>query len=121
MKDLVRKVLLQKRYLFGLVFAIVFALILYYSQSFKDSVFTEGFPIPGKAELHKISGEHKLESYNWNRASEDDGLPLRYKAVIRLAGWKKVDSFGAMTSFEKDGVMIEVISTTNMIDYYSEK
>ena len=119
--NLVRKVLLKKRYLFGLGMAIVFALIFYYGQSFKDSVFTEGFPIPGKAELHRISGEHKLESYNWNGASEEDGLPLRYRAVIRLAGWKKIDMFGAMTTFEKDSVTIEVISTTDMIDIYSEK
>ena len=121
MKDLVKKFLLKKRFLVGLVVVIVLALIFYYSQSFKDSVFTEGFPIPGNAELHRISGEHKLEIYNWNGASEEDGLPLRYKAVIRLAGWKKTDTFGAMTTFEKDGVIIEIVSTTNMIDIYSEK
>ena len=121
MKDLVRKVLLKKHYLVGLVIAIVFALIFYYGQSFKDSVFTEGFPVPGKAKVHKISDEHKLESYNWSGASEEDGLPLRYRVVIRLAGWKKVDTFGAMTTFEKDGVIIEVVSATKMIDLYSEK
>lgn len=118
---MVRKALLKKRSLFGLGIAVVVALIFYYGQSFKDSVFTEGFPIPGNAELHRISGEHKLEIYNWNGASEEDGLPLRYRTVIRLAGWKKIDTFGAMTTFEKDGVIIEIVSTTNMIDIYSEK
>jgi len=113
--------LLKKRYLFGFFIAFVFGLIFHYSQTFEDSVFTEGFPIPVKAEVHRISGEHKMESYNWNGASEENGLPLRYKAVIRLAGWKKIDTFGAMTTFEKDGVTIEIVSTTNMMDIYSEK
>lgn len=109
------------RYLIGVFCVLICILVFNYGQSFKESVFTEGFPIPGKAEVYKMSEEHNFESYKWNGASEENGLPLRYKVVIRLAGWKNVDTFGTMTTFEKDGVKIEVMSSTKMIDLYSEK
>lgn len=117
------KFVVNKRNLFGLIIALttVFILPFYYVQTYEKSVFTEGFPIPGNAKVVKISGEHKFESYKWYGASEEDGLPLRYKIIIHLAGWKQVETFGAMTTYEKDRVKIEVITTSKLIDLYSEK
>ncbi|MCV9887999.1 hypothetical protein [Metabacillus halosaccharovorans] len=59
--------------------------------------------------------KRNLEAYNWGAASEENGLPLRYRAVIRLWGWNKKEQEGSLTVYEKDGQEIDVISQTDYL------
>ena len=61
------------------------------------------------------ANKSKLEAYNWGPASEENGLPLRYRAIIKLWGWEKKEQEGSLTVYEKDGNEVDVISQTNYL------
>ncbi|CAM3237552.1 hypothetical protein FITA111629_11615 [Filibacter tadaridae] len=103
------------RYLILTLFAVLIALTFYYGQTFEEALFTDGFPVPGKAKILKVSGDVGSESYTWKPASEENGLPIRYKLMIFLSGWKEVDRLGTLTTYEKDAVQVDVISQTDYL------
>ncbi|MFP5114659.1 hypothetical protein ACSU64_20075 [Bacillaceae bacterium C204] len=59
-----------------------------------------GFPVPKNADLLKKNAEFK--EYKWSPASEENGIPLRYRIVINLSGWKKKEQEGSLTVYEKN-------------------
>lgn len=79
--------------------------------SYEESEQFEGFPVPKTAEL--LNTKNTSESYGYGPASEENGLPIRYKAIIFLWGWKKKEEVGALTVYEKDGIEVDVISLTD--------
>ena len=83
------------------IFAILIIVSIIFLFSYQESEKFEGFPVPIGAELTSIKGRY--ESYKWEAASEENGLPLRYQAIIRLWGWEKKEQEGALTVYEKDG------------------
>lgn len=86
-----------------------------YFLSCKESSVVAGFPVPVTAELTKEDKTEMFEIYDWRRASEENGLPLSYLAMIRLWGWKEADVMGTMTTYEKDGRKVDVVSQTRYL------
>ncbi|WML27330.1 hypothetical protein [Neobacillus sp. OS1-33] len=72
-----------------------------------------GFPVPKSAELLKEKDE--FEAYKWSPASEENGIPLRYRIVINLNGWKKKEQEGSLTVYEKNNQEVDVISQTDYL------
>lgn len=93
--------------------AILLILTALFFFSYKESETFKGFPVPKTADLTKV--ESGLETYDWGPASEENGLPLRYQAMIRLWGWKKTGGEGALTIYEKDGAEVELLSLTDYL------
>jgi hypothetical protein len=93
----------------GLLIVITFIFLF----SFRESEEFKGFPVPKTAEL--TEKKSKLEKYKWDSASEENGLPLRYQFMIKLWGWEKVDQMGALTTYEKNGAQVGVISLTDYL------
>lgn len=109
------------RYLLVTFMAFLIALLFYYGQTFEEALYSEGFPVPDQAKIQKVSSEKSFESYTWKPASEEHGLPIRYKLIIRLSGWKKVDQTGTMTTYEKEGRKVDIISRKNYLGIYGQK
>ncbi len=109
------------RYLFITLIAFIIAFTFYYGQTFEEAIYSEGFPVPGQAKISKVSSKNGFESYTWQPATEENGLPLRYKLMIRLSGWKKADRMGAMTTYEKDGRTVDIISQKNYLGIHSQR
>ncbi len=61
------------------------------------------------------ANKSKLVAYNWGPASEENGLPLRYQAIIKLWGWEKKEREGSLTVYEKDGQEVDVNSQTDYL------
>jgi len=93
----------------------LFILIFY-----QGSDVVEGFPEPRFADQTYQSETELMVQYNWNFASAENGLPLSYKAAIRLWGWKEVDAMGYMTTYEKSGQRVQVLSDTSFLSIHSE-
>lgn len=91
------------------------AFAFYYGQSFKEAIYSEGFPVPATAKMLQVSNVNQSESYTWKPASEENGLPMRYQLIILFSGWKKTDQMGALTTYEKNGVTVDVISQTQSL------
>lgn len=91
------------------------ALVFYYGQSFKEAIYSEGFPVPASAQIQNISSTNLAENYTWKPVSEEHGLPMRYQLIILFSGWKKTDQMGALTTYEKNGVKVDVISHTQSL------
>ncbi|WP_404430772.1 hypothetical protein [Sutcliffiella horikoshii] len=91
---------------------VVTALLLTYF-SFEESDTFKGFPVPKFVELTTSSAT--LEEYDWGPASEENGLHLRYKAVIRLWGWEVKEVMGSLTVYQKDGQEVDVISQNDYL------
>lgn len=121
MNKLDKKVPFKVRYLFITFIAFIIVLTFYYGQTFEESIYTEGFPIPGQAKLQKVSSEKSFESYTWKPASKENGLPIRYELMILLSGWKKSDQMGAMTTYEKNGKKVDIISQKDTIGIHGQK
>lgn len=104
----------NKGKLYG-IFAMVgiIALLLFIFSSFEESETFKGFPVPRYAEL--TSSSATIEEYDWGPASEENGLPLRYKAIIRLWGWEVKEVMGSLTVYQKDGQEVDVISQTDYL------
>lgn len=89
--------------------AVLFAIYF----SFEESKTFKGFPVPKYAEL--TSSSENLEEYDWGPASEENGLPLRYQAIIRLWGWEVKEVMGTLTVYHKDGQEVDLISQTDYL------
>ncbi|CAG9621306.1 hypothetical protein BACCIP111883_02078 [Sutcliffiella rhizosphaerae] len=61
---------------------LMMTICLFVYFSFEESQSFEGFPIPKSAEL--TNKKVNFEEYDWKPASEENGLPLRYLAIIKL-------------------------------------
>ena len=95
----------------GIVLGIVFvSLNLIYETS--EELY--GFPIPIKAELTQEFNQTK--SYNWSRASEENGIPLDYEIILKINGWKKGQREGASVSYTKGNHTIDLASYHNALD-----
>lgn len=84
--------------------AIIFILIgiILVSSNFNYEITEDlyGFPIPIKAEL--VQESERVKSYNWSRASEENGIPLDYEIVLKLNGWKKENEKGLTYYIQKE-------------------
>ncbi|NYF23286.1 hypothetical protein [Sporosarcina sp. JAI121] len=108
------------RYLFVTFIAFIIALTFYYGQTFEEAIYSEGFPVPGKARIVKVSSVKSFESYSWKPASEENGLPIRYQLIIRLSGWKKVNQVDGMTTYEKEGQKVDIVSRNNHLGIHGQ-
>jgi hypothetical protein len=95
------------------IIAILILVPVIFLFSYEESETFAGFPVPRTAELTK--SQSNLEAYEWGPASEENGLPLRYLAIIRLWGWEKKEQEGALTIYEKDGREVELLSLTDYL------
>ncbi len=112
---------IKLRYILLALVALFIVLTFYYGQSFEEAIYTERFPIPPTAKISKISSLKLLETYQWEPASEENGLPLRYKLMIRLSGWKEIDRMGALTTYKKGNLTVDVVSYNNRIELYGKQ
>lgn len=102
----------------GWVFGIVlFSGVFFYFTTFfayeASSATLSGFPIPKKAKL--IEENEAAELYEWDRASEENGIPFGYEVVLKVQGWEKGSRQGASVRYTKDREQIDVISATNRL------
>ncbi|MGE6260680.1 hypothetical protein ACQKCU_22835 [Heyndrickxia sporothermodurans] len=81
--------------------------------SYEESQKFKGFPVPKHAKITK--NKSNFEAFDWSPASEEEGLPLRYRLIIKLKGWKKTFKEGSLTIYEKDNYKIDVISQTDYL------
>jgi hypothetical protein len=98
-----------------LPFTVIAALLIYFYGLYHSSPLSGDFPVPVSAKLSESSNDKAFEEYSWSLASEEDGLPAAYLLAIRLWGWKKVDQMGALTTYEKNGKKLDVISQTDYL------
>ena len=77
------------------------------------------FPIPKSAEL--VDEKESSMSYNWSKASEENGIPFRYEMVLKANGWKKGERDGASVMYTKGSHKIDLISTTEHLNMIIEK
>ena len=108
-------------YLFITLIAFIIVFTFYYGQTFEEAIYSDGFPVPGQAKVFKVSSEKRFESYTWKPASEESGLPIRYKLMIRLSGWKKIDQISTLTTYEKNGMKVDIVSQKDYIGIYGQK
>jgi hypothetical protein len=94
---------------------VIAALLIYFYGLYHSSPLAEDFPVPVSAKLNESSNDKAFEEYSWSLASEENGLPAAYLLAIRLWGWKKIDQMGAMTTYEKKGKKLDVISQTDYL------
>jgi hypothetical protein len=73
-----------------------------------------GFPVPQNAKLIQKSGQS--ESYDWSKASEEDGIPFVYEIALKASGWTKGVREGASVLYKKGNHTIDLISTTKRLD-----
>jgi len=105
---------MNKDKLFGMATAAgIVGILLIFFYSFEESKTFKGFPVPRYAEL--TSSSENLEEYDWGPASEENGLPLRYQAIIWLWGWKVKEVMGTLTVYHKDGQEVDLISQTDYL------
>ncbi|MBT2605030.1 hypothetical protein J7E55_18720 [Bacillus sp. ISL-53] len=72
------------------------------------------FPVPKNAEL--VQENVKGKSYDWSKASEENGIPFGYELVLKSNGWKKGEREGASVFYTKGNHKIDLISTTKHLD-----
>ncbi|MFJ3388164.1 hypothetical protein [Lysinibacillus sp. NPDC086135] len=73
-----------------------------------------GFPIPKNAEL--VQESNKSKSYDWSRASEENGIPFDYEIALKANGWKKGEREGTSVSYTKGNHTIDLLSSTKWLD-----
>lgn len=96
---------------------IVFLIVIIFISSnfiYDRSEDLYGFPIPIKAELDQEFDQTK--SYNWSRASFENGLPLDYEIILKINGWKKVEQEGASVLYKKGNHNIDLTSYHKAFD-----
>jgi hypothetical protein len=67
----------------------------------------EQFPIPKNAKLIKEENDYSSE-YEWSKASDVNGIPLSYRIIITTNGWEGVLREGSLTTYEKEGIQINL-------------
>ena len=77
-----------------------------------------GFPVPKNAEITRK--DEIVESYNWSRASEENGIPFSYEMVLKVNGWTKGEREGASVLYTKGNYQLNLISTTKQLDIIKE-
>jgi hypothetical protein len=89
----------------------------FYVHSYKELIHFNNFPVPGNAINTKNIANSKVEEFTWNAASEENGIPKRYLAVIRLNGWKDTTDQGSDSTitFEKNGMKIDILTSTDYL------
>jgi hypothetical protein len=91
-----------------------FILFIFFTVfSYEDSGVFKGFPVPKHAEV--TVQEQKLEAFDWPPASEENGLPLRYRAIILLWGWEVKQQEGSLTVYKKGEQEVGVITQKNYL------
>lgn len=97
------------------ILVIILGIILISSNSnYEITENLYGFPIPITAEL--VQESERVKSYNWSRASEENGIPLDYEIVLKLNGWKKGEREGANVLYTKGNHTINLASYHKVID-----
>lgn len=96
---------------------VLFSGIFFYLTTFfsyeASSADLSGFPVPKNAKLTEENEMAKL--YEWNRASEENGIPFGYEVVLKVKGWEKGSRQGASVRYTKGQEQIDVISATNRL------
>lgn len=96
---------------------VLFSGIFFYFTTFfsyeSSAASLSGFPVPKNAKLTEENEAAKL--YEWNRASEDKGIPFGYEVVLKANGWEKGSRQGASVRYTKGQEQIDVISATNRL------
>jgi len=105
----------KRRKLLYLFVVLASAIALIFFLRCKPSQELETFPVPVSATLVKSNHAYKLETYKWNLASEENGLPLYYRTILHIKGWEKVYQEGAMSVYQKDKIVVEVITGTDIM------
>lgn len=100
-----------------LIGAAIFYFVTFFSYIPSDKFF--GFPVPKNAKL--VKGKERVNIYDWSKASEENGIPLGYKLVIKSKGWKERDREGASTYYEKGNQRIDLISQTDELILIKDK
>ncbi|MET3322652.1 UNVERIFIED_ORG: hypothetical protein ABIC97_005800 [Peribacillus simplex] len=72
------------------------------------------FPVPKNAEL--VQENEQGKSYDWSKASEENGIPFGYELVLKANGWKKGEREGASVFYTKGNQKIDLISTTKHLN-----
>lgn len=82
----------------------------YQNSQFRSSDAHAGFPIAKSAE--RIERTEGLTIYTWDKAKQDQGLPLGYRLIIWQRGWEKTNDQGPTTFYRKGNheVMITVLN-----------
>ena len=82
----------------------------YQNSQFRSSDAHAGFPIAKSAE--RIERTKGLTIYTWDKAKQDQGLPLGYRLIIWQRGWEKTNDQGPTTFYRKGNheVMITVLN-----------
>ncbi|MEH7380978.1 hypothetical protein V7138_10900 [Bacillus sp. JJ1533] len=78
-----------------------------------------GFPIPKNAEL--VQKSNQSESYDWLKASEENGIPFGYEFVLAKNDWVKGERDGASVTYTKGKHTIDLISTSKKLDIIKVK
>ena len=72
-----------------------------------------GFPIPKDAEVIKV--EENIITYNWSKASEENGIPDRYKKELKKEGWEMEWREGSATMYLKNEIKVVLICSTDYL------
>lgn len=86
----------------------------YFITFYESSENLYGFPVPKNAKL--IQKSEQAESYDWSKASEEDGVPFGYEIALKANGWTKGEREGASVLYIKGNDKIDLVSTTKRLD-----
>jgi len=95
----------------------IFYFTIFFAYQPAEDLFN--FPIPKSAEIIDEKGSSR--SYNWSKASEENGIPFGYEMVLKANGWKKGERDGASVIYTKGKHSIDLISTTKHLNLIIEK
>lgn len=99
--------------LIGCVFYIINLALYQPEKEFFD------FPVPKSAKLVKETEHSNI--YKWSKASEENGIPIGYRLILKKDGWKPVDKEGALTHYKKDTFKVDLISTKGQLSITRDK
>ncbi|MGN1400995.1 MAG: hypothetical protein ACI4XL_05780 [Bacillus sp. (in: firmicutes)] len=94
-----------------LICGVIYYFITYFLYEPSKDLF--GFPVPRNAEL--IEESELGKSYEWSKASEENGIPFGYELVLKANGWKKGEREGASVIYTKGKHRIDLISSTKQL------
>lgn len=96
-----------------IVIAIVAGYFAFTYISFEQVQEFGDLPISKDAVVIKV--EDNLIEYEWWKASEENGIPTRYKKELDKEGWKVDSSEGAGTVYTKSNIKVLLISSTEYL------